>query len=531
MHRRVRLWQTKEDTLWVMFITQRSLRRYFFVLLIISTILSVVFGVSAPAFAQAPGASALEVTSELSKEEQAELFKSLPPQIFSEGEEIASVPGAVDCFDYYSFGSVEVDVAPTLEQTIPGTPFTFTGKVKNNNAYPIVDGQVYVKIFKHDESSEDLVKENGYPLVAFFLAKDNVVLKANTEQSITFDWQVPEALSGGTYTAALFFTTAHRYNLLGLSFTDDVTGNKATFEVTPLAVSNAPVAWNKHGVLLNDTKFRFASFPPHFSKDESVTAHMELENPSNESRDVEVTIITSKWDGILDAHEIGRESKKYSLKPNQTLEIPYTPAIADTSVTFLQAIVKDRDAESIMHIRFVRDGNEEARINFPSVLKYPFKAGETNMVFSCVHSTNLPIVRDNVLTLTLKDKNEAVIHTYTYTGDITGSMMGLKDTFTPDKDISTFFLTASLSHNGTIVDEVTQKYDCNEIDPALCVPDTIAEVFAEKTGTSTPLSTTLYIIIFALVILIALGTFVMLRRKKVESTIPVTTPEPYDTNI
>lgn len=242
-------------------------------------------------------------------------------------------------------------------------------------------------------------------------------------------------------------------------------------------------------------------------------------------------MITSKWDGILDSHEIGRESKKYTLIPKETLEIPYTPAISDTSVTFLQAIVKDRDAESILHIRYVRDGDEEARINFPSVLKYPFKAGETNMVFSCVHSTNLPIVRDNVLTLTLKDKNNTVIHTYTYTGDITGSMMGLKDTFTPDKDISTFSLTASLSHNGTVIDEVIQKYDCNEINPALCVPDTITEVIAEATGTSTPLSTTLYIIVFALVILVALGTFVMIRKRKVASTIPVTTPEPYDTNI
>lgn len=515
-----------------MFIIQRSPRRFFLSLFIMSIVIALGLSVSVPAYAQtsSPDDSPIDIST-LSGDEQARVLGLIPPTPGAPDLSIANTPGAVSCFDYYTFGSVHVDVTPTLAQTVPGTPLTFTGTVKNENPYPIVDGQVYVKIFKHDDSSEALVKENGYPLVAFFLAKDNLVLKANTEQSITFDWQVPEALSGGTYTAAFFFTTAHRYNLLGLSFTDDVTGNKATFEITPFESSSAPVTWNKHAVMLNDTKFRFAAPPPHFTKDESVTAQLELVNPSSETRDVEVTIVTSKWDGILDAHEIGRESKKYTLKPKETLEIPYTPTIADTSVTFLQAIVKDRDAESILHIRYVRDGNEEARINFPSILKYPFKAGETNMVFSCVHSTNLPIVQDNVLTLTLKDKNNTVIHTYTYTGDITGSMMGLKDTFTPDKDISTFSLTASLSHNGTVIDEVTQKYDCNEINPALCIPDTIAEVIAEKTGTSTPLSTTLYIIIFALVILVALGTFVMIRRKKVGIALPVTTPEPYDTNI
>lgn len=515
-----------------MFIPYRSFQRCFLVLLIMSVVVALGSSVFVPVYAQTPSIpSVKEKTTALTKEDQAEILETFPPSSFAGGEEIANVPGAVDCFDYYTFGSVQVDVAPTLEQTIPGTAYTFTGKVTNNNAYPIVDGQVYVKIFKHDGSSESLVKENGYPLVAFFLAKDNLVLKANSEQSLTFDWQVPEAMDGGTYTAAFFFTTAHRYNLLGLSFTDDVTGNKATFAITA-PDATAPVAWNKNEVTLNDTKFRFASFPPHFTKEEAVTAHMELVNPSSEIRDVEVTIITSKWDGILDSHEIGRESKKYTLKPKETLEVPYTPAVADTSVTFLQAIVKDRDAESIMHIRYVRDGNEEARINFPSVLKYPFKAGETNMVFSCVHSTNLPIVRDNVLTLTLKDKNDAVIHTYTYTGDITGSMMGLKDTFTPDKDISTFSLTASLSHNGTVVDEVTQKYDCNQIDPSLCVHDSLTNTFSESPISRLPLSpTTLYIIVFALVILVGLGAFVAIRRKKVASTIPVTTPEPYDTNI
>ncbi len=516
-----------------MFIIYRSSKRYFLALLIIGVVLTLVTGAFVPVSAQTTTGSPQEGKSKtLSKEEQEKLLKTLPPTAFVGGEEIANIPGVVDCFDYYTFGSVQVDVAPILEQTVPGTPYTFAGVIKNNNAYPVVDGQVYVKIFKHDASSEALVKENGYPLVAFFLAKDNLVLKANSEQSVTFDWHVPEAFDGGTYTAAFFFTTAHRYNLLGLSFTDDVTGNKATFSITAPDTSPAPVTWNKNAVLLNDTKFRFAAFPPHFTKDEAVTAHLKLVNPSSETRDVEVTMITSKWDGILDAHEIGRESKKYTLKPHETLDIPFTPIVADTSVTFLQAIVKDRDAESIMHIRYVRDGNEEARINFPSVLKYPFKAGETNMVFSCVHSTNLPIVRDNVLTLTLKDKNDAVIHTYTYTGDITGSMMGLKDTFTPKKDIATFSLTASLSHKGTVVDEVTQKYDCNEIDPSLCVPDAIVDTIAESTGSPTPFTrTTLYIIIFALIILVGLGTFVMIRKRKVAGTLPVTTPEPYDTNI
>ena len=59
-------------------------------------------------------------------------------------------PGTIDCFDHYTFGSVEVDVEPSLEQTIPGGELAFDGTIRNNNPYPVVNGQVYVKVFKKD---------------------------------------------------------------------------------------------------------------------------------------------------------------------------------------------------------------------------------------------------------------------------------------------------------------------------------------------------------------------------------------------
>src|SRR3989339_1329531 len=56
--------------------------------------------------------------------------------------------GTVDCFDYYRFNSVQVDISPTHGATVPGTTIGFTGFVRNENSYPVVDGQVYVKIFR-----------------------------------------------------------------------------------------------------------------------------------------------------------------------------------------------------------------------------------------------------------------------------------------------------------------------------------------------------------------------------------------------
>lgn len=446
----------------------------------------------------------------LSTEEQQKIIESIPPSLVSPSVP-ANTPGAVSCFDYYTFGSVQADLSPTLGQTLPGTPLTFVGKLKNANSYPIVDGQVWAKIFKKDQQSEALTKQNGYPLVDFFLVKEGIVLQANGEQDITFDWNVPSTAGGGEYEATFFFTSAHRFNLLGLTFTDDVTGNKASFQITS---DNEPVVFDKNIVMLNDTLFRFAAFPPRFAKDETVTVYTSLINPSNEQRIVEVTWVTSRWDGILNANEIKREATSVLLKPGEIKKVSYTPPVLDSSVTFLQAEINDHGAKSLMHIRFVRDGNEEIRINFPSITTYPLKGGEEATIFSCLHSTNLPMVTDNTLTLTLKDHKGNTVHTYTYTGDVTGDMMGLKDIFTPEKDLTSFSLTATLVHKGTVVDEVTQTYDCTELG-AECPKDTPPITVTDTT--TTPL--TMYTMLGSVVALLILaGVAIYQRRQKQLST-------------
>ena len=479
---------------------------------LVSFVLALIFMSTQFALAQVDISTLTEAQFKaLSKEEQLKVLseiKAASPLFASP----AVPPNTVNCFDYYSFGSVQVDLSPTLEQTLPGMPITFTGTLKNANAYPVVGGQVYAKIFKSDEGDTDLTHQNGHPLVSFFLVQDNVVIPTNGEVPLSFTYQVPQNMAGGAYTIAFFFTTEYRYNLLGLSFTDDVTGNKADFSITD--DTNTPVVFNKNTVMLNKTPFSFAAFPPHFTKDEAVTAHVEAVNPSNTEKVVEVTWIISQWDGILAKHEVKRETQGVLLKPKEKKTLSYTLPQLDTSVTFIQAILKDQDAESILHIRYVRDGNEELRINYPSITEYPLQAGKETTVFSCLHSTNLPIISDNTLTLTLKDENDKVVHTYTYEGDVTGAMMGVKDTFTPPRDLTTFSLTAALTHKGAVVDEVTIHYDCNALG-APCpepknniIPNIVSDAMSPLT----------YIMLIAALMLSLMGAILLYTKRRTVPT-------------
>lgn len=379
---------------------------------------------------------------------------------------LAPTVGPVNCFDYYHFGSVQVDVGPTLSSTVPGVPLLFKGTIKNANEYPIADGQVYAKIFYKDQKDISLTLQNGYQLVDQFIVLDDVTLKTKEDKPISFEWKVPQYAQNGNYEIMMYFTSSHRYNLLGLSFTDDVTGNKAAFSV----MSDIPAVsyFDKNNVKLNDTPFHFAAFSPHFTKDEKVTAYTTVINPNNKETTVTVTWKLYAWDAMLPENLKDTKTEVITLKPNERKVISYEAKPINSAVPYVVAELKDKDTKSILDIRFVRDGIEEIRINFPGVLKYPLQKGVENTIFSCAHSTNLPVVKDGTLTLTLKDMNNNIIHTYTYNGNITGNMMGFKDTFVPSSDLTSFVLNAKLQRGGEVVEDVDVTYNCSDIDSTLC---------------------------------------------------------------
>ncbi len=374
---------------------------------------------------------------------------------------------AVNCFDYYRFGSVEVDVAPVRERADIGTPLAFAGKIKNSNAYPIVDGQVYAKIFYKSEDDAASVQVNGYPLVDFFLVRDGIAVGAESELPISFDWRVPQDAAAGEYEAAMFFTSARRYNLLGLSFTDDVVGNTARFFVDG-GPDAKPVAFDKNSVTMNGVAYHFAAPPPRFARDEAVAIRVSVSNRGAAQKNVAVRWRTFAWDGLLDERMAEEKAEVITLRAGEERGVAYTPPVLNASATYVVAELHDGDAQSMINARFARVGIEEARINFPSINRYPLTRGEQNTIFSCVHSTGLPIVRGYSLTLLLADDRGKAIERYEYAGDITGAMMAVKKDFVPAKTYASFSLTATLRAGDRVVEEVTQRYSCEAIDPEAC---------------------------------------------------------------
>ncbi|MBU6214731.1 hypothetical protein KGM48_02710 [Patescibacteria group bacterium] len=441
----------------------------------------------------------------------------VPPPWWLSGQ-VGRPEGAVSCFDYYRFGSVSVNAVIKDATVKAGESLPVSGAIVNNNSYPIVDGQLYVKIFKKDSRSDASIRLNGYPVVDFFLAKDNVSIASKGSTDLSFSWKAPEGASGNYY-MAFYFTSDYRFNLLGLSFTDDVTGNKDDFRVIGSANSSAPVAFDKDAITLNGKSFNPVTFLPHFSQTDPVSLGVTLVNPTDASKTVSVSYVTSKWDGLLDENRVKTDTVNVTLAPKERKKLSYAIPTVATSVTYTTATVTDGDAKSIIFTRFVRDSFPDIRLNFPAVTGYPLMSGTPVTLFSCVHAESMPVVNDNTLTLTLKDENGNTLHTYTYTGDVTGDMMGVKDSYTPAKDLTSFSLTASLAHAGARVEEVTVKYACTDIDPATCPGSSPGGLF--QLSLTSPTTASIFILV---ILLVGISVLFFIRSRRKPKNSPFTIP-------
>src|ERR1019366_1202282 len=225
---------------------------------------------------------------------------------------IPSSNGVVNCFDYYKFGSVVAYISPENETVGTGMLATFSGSIKNDNAYPIVDGAVYVKIFKKQEDAA-LTQENGGLLVDQFFAQKGIVVGANQSIPFSFQWKVPAYAYSGDYYAVTYFETQDKFNLSGLSFTDDIFGNTADFKVAG-NISNG-VSLNRNTVAVNDNSYLFASFIPTFSATSSVVVSFDVVNDTNKEITVPVSYKLYSWDALTEDNLITTSNDLITVSP------------------------------------------------------------------------------------------------------------------------------------------------------------------------------------------------------------------------
>lgn len=437
---------------------------------------------------------------------------------------VAAPTGTVNCFDYYRFGSVQANIAAQTSSAVSGTPITFTGTLENQNSYPIIDGALYVKVFRlRDNPREKNV--NGPFVVDQFFVRDGINLPAGGRMPLIFTWDIPSYTPSGRYEVATFFTTSKKYNLLGLSFTDDVVGNRAGFSV--VGEIRDIVAFDKDKVSVAGGTYRFAAFPPRVSTTAPVPIEAVVMNETDTDAHVSIRWQAYAWDQGRFENLVAQDTQSVIVPKNGTARASYTVTDARYPVYLVVGTLSWQNTQSVINVRFVREGIDRTRINFPGITAFPLVAGEATTLFSCLHNSGeSAVVKNGRLELKLSGGWGRTIHEYVYEGDVTGAMMGVADVFTPKTGYNALTLDAMLYQDGVLVDEAHLTYDCAAIDPSSCLPDSETRgaftLFSFAGDSSLPA-----IIGSALVILLlALLAAALLRRLGKNRDIPPPPPPP-----
>ena len=404
--------------------------------------------------------------SDLPPADQQKIKDALADSPFSSGT--TTPKETVSCFAYYKFNSISIDAAPVLNAVVIGSPLKFTGKIINNNDYPIVEGAVYAKIFRKQANEADW-RHNAHDLVDQFFVADNLSIPAKGSKPIDFTWQIPLTSITGDYFISFYFVSSKQFNLLGLSFLDDITGSMFPFHIN--GEQQGTVAFNKNTVKLNGLANNIAEPHLRFKQDEPVTAKIQLVNTTKKSQTVPLHFTLFNWDGLKTENQIDTRTDMVTLKAGETKEFSYTITDTKYPVYYLVAEADFKDAKSFLDIRFVREGVDKIRINFPAVTSYPLEADKSATLFSCLHNSGSgAVVKNGKLDLTITDTAGNVVDSYTYTGDVTGAMMGVKHDFVPKEKLTDFIVNAKLYQNGILVDEATMKYDCQALNACPPIP-------------------------------------------------------------
>lgn len=396
-------------------------------------------------------------------------------------------------FAHYKFGSVEALITASGSQYKPGETMHLNAVITNNNDYPIVDGSVYVKIFREQKDQfregKDYFKEipdkeimrNGDFLIDQFMALEGIALKAGETKTIFFDWDVPENILSGQYKTVSYFQSAKKFDLLGLTFTDDVIGNFYSFTVS--GDQDKRIAeFDRNNVKLNDKPHDFVSFLKLYDEEEEVKIEAPLINNTNSPQSVTVNWDTYFWDGLLEKNKIKTDKETITLNPKEVKVLSYVIPGNKYPVNYVVAKADWLDSHSILNIRFARSTQEKPRTNFLGISSFPVQANRPVTVFTTAHTVkSMPYFIDinkegkaeqrYQISLAVKDKNQQVIETYSYAGEVSGQIMGLEAQFLPKQGYDYLILETTIrDSNNVVIDQGLLVYDCQTLDPNQCMP-------------------------------------------------------------
>lgn len=361
----------------------------------------------------------------------------------------------INCFDYYSFGSIKFDkTAVDSPDFKAGSPLKFSFSVLNNNNYPISQGSVFVKIYRKKEN-----KTSGGAdyLIGAFKALDNINLWPKEEKRVFFTWWPPENALDGQYQAALSFVSSDQYNLSGLSFTPTIFGKTISFSIKG---KEKGFWFDIDKIVFNAQKIVLSTWIPTLEKGKDVSISIPLKSTLLEGKAV-VFLELYQFDLLKKGLPQYIQIKKEKVSLAQKEQIITFNLLRPEPGAYVAKITADGEKQkSLVDLRFSVSGSE-GRITFSGLSEFPPKNGKPFSLFACFsNSADFTTSFDGQLKIELQDKKTGkTLAQMNYQGIITPQVLAIKKEFSGQKNSDSLVLISQLfDKKGNLMNEVKTDY-------------------------------------------------------------------------
>ena len=373
-------------------------------------------------------------------------------------------PTLKSCFDYYRFGSVPVVMQSENGHIAQGGTLHLTGSIENQNNYPVDDVAVYAKVFYKKNFDKNSF---GPDIIDMFTVVSHISLKAGEHKTLSYDWPVPANLQPGNYQVASYVASHDRFNLAGLTFSNDITGNLFNFAVVGQDVGS--VRFDNTRTVFNGVGYHAAIFPPKTNVPvDGVPIVATVVNTSNQAFQGTVHWKLYSWDGINEANLIRESDSQLQVGAHATTSTQYVIKETNKTVYYVIGTLdsgKKGSPKSLLTVRYVSlTDTPQARLAFVGGVPYPAEKGATAV--ACFHSTGSVEAKDVKVEIAVTPRDPlqwlltlGSLGKATYTGNVPGAVSAIVAPLTAASN--NYSVKATLYQNGTVVDSVTSEYSCS----------------------------------------------------------------------
>lgn len=380
-----------------------------------------------------------------------------------------------DCFSYYAFGSVDVSLNTTQASYESGNPVIIKGVIKNNNKYPLIGLDIKARVVKNIPNPKQMRAEI-IVLDEFDIAK-NINIAANSQINVSSTYLLPQNAPSGSYQVLFYAVEKDRFNLAGLSFTNDITASRLSFSVEGKNPDH--IYLDQTQIMVEDQPHNVMAFMTQHEAGARIPITIPLNNPSSEAKIMKVTYNLYSWDSANPENQIGTQSEEVMVPAKGEVKLLYVIDKGSLPVYYLNIVaepVNQTQKESVIsektisNIRLVVKNESKPRLNFVGVDSYPLKKDVEATLVTCFHNTS-SAVDTNITKIetTIYDQTKLELSKIIYQGKTISDITGLVNKFTPKKDVTQFTIISNMvDANGETVDSVEKTYRCEDINASLC---------------------------------------------------------------